>query len=153
MPVDMSLQEKLKEEMKSALRGRETVRLSVLRGILSAFTNELVAKKRKPDEEIEDELALEVISRQAKQRKDSIEQFRKGGRVDLAEEEEAELKIIEEYLPKQMSEEEVKKIALKKKEEMGDKVEMGKLMGALMQELKGKADGGVVKKVVDEILS
>lgn len=151
----MNINQKIREEIKESMKSGDKVRLSVLRGLVAGFTNELVAKKRKPDEEIGDELALEVIKRQAKQRKDSIEQFKKGGRDDLVKEEEAELKVLEEYLPEQMSEEEVRDIAEKKKTELGvsEKADMGKLMGALMQELKGRADGGVVKKIVDEILS
>jgi len=101
----------LKKEMQEALKAKEEVRLSVIRGLLSAFTNELVTKKRKPDGELSDEEAMEVISRGAKQRKDSIEQFRKGGREDLAQKEEEELKILENYLPEMMSCKEIEKIA------------------------------------------
>ena len=141
----------LKKEMQEALKARETIRLSVLRGLLSSFTNELVVKKQKPSEELDDDSVMTVIARAAKQRKDSIEQFRKGGRNDLVEAEEAELKIIEEYLPQMMSVEEIKKVAVAKKAEMGvdDKSKMGMLMGAIMKELKGKADGGDVKRVVE----
>ncbi|HJN62819.1 MAG TPA: GatB/YqeY domain-containing protein [Candidatus Paceibacterota bacterium] len=141
----------LKKEMQEALKAKEEVRLSVIRGLLSAFTNELVTKKRKPDGELSDEEAMEVISRGAKQRKDSIEQFRKGGREDLAQKEEEELKILENYLPEMMSCKEIEKIAQAKKEEMGvdDKAKMGMLMGAIMKELKGKANGEDVKTVVE----
>ena len=89
------LHEQIKNEIKQAMMAKDQLKLSVVRGISAAFTNELVAKKRKPDEVLSDEDALAVITRQAKQRKDSIEQFRAGGREDLASKEEAELKIIE----------------------------------------------------------
>jgi hypothetical protein len=127
----------------------------VLRGLLSGFTNELVALKRKPDGELTDEEALTVIRRAVKQRKDSIEQFTKGGRADLATNESAELTILETYLPKMMSHEDVLKIAKAKMAELGvtDKSGAGKFMGALMKELKGVADGDTVKSVVDELLN
>ncbi|MBL7045114.1 MAG: GatB/YqeY domain-containing protein, partial [Parcubacteria group bacterium] len=92
-----------------------------------------------------------VIKKQAKQRKDSIEQFKAGGRDELAESEEKELVILSAYLPEDMSREEVEKIAIAKKEELGvtDKSKIGILMGAIMKEAKGKADGTVVKEVVE----
>lgn len=137
------------------MRSKDQVKLDTLRGILAAFTNELVAKKRKPDEELFDEDALVVISRLAKQRKDSIAQFKAGGREDLAKEEEAQLKILEVYLPEMMEKEEVEKIAKAKKKELGiaDASKKGMLMAALMKELKGKADGMMVKEVVDSLFS
>lgn len=144
----------IKTELVEAMRAKDSIRVSVLRNLIAAFTNELVAKGKKPQDEISEEEALAVIKRQVKQRKDSIEQFRKGNREDLAEREEAELKILERYLPAQMSREEIKKIALPLKEKMGaDKSKMGMFMGALMKELKGQADGSDVKAVVEEILA
>jgi uncharacterized protein len=149
----MSLHQDLKKEMQEAMKAKEGLKLSVLRGLISNFTNELISKKRKPDEELSDEDIMTVISRGAKQRKDSIEQFRNGGRNDLAEKEEAELKIIETYLPEKMSRDEIEKIARAKKDEMGvtDKAKMGILMGAVMSELKNKADGGEVKSVIESL--
>lgn len=143
----------LKNELKDAMRAKDELRLRTIRGLLTAFTNELVATKRKPDEVLDDEDALKVITRQAKQRKDSIEQFEKGGRDDLAQNEKDELKILEGYLPELMSEDEVRKIVEAKKAELGidDKNKIGQLMGVVMAELKGKADGGVVKNVVDSL--
>lgn len=132
---------------------KDIVRLETLRGVLAGFTNELVAKGRKPNEILADEEALAVITRLSKQRKDSIEQFKKGNREDLVKEEEAQLKILETYLPKLMEKSEVEKIARAKKEELGitDPAQKGMLMSALMKELKGKADGAVVKAVVDNL--
>jgi len=150
----MTIQEKIREQIKDAMRSKDEIKLTVLRGLMSAFTNENVAKKRKPDVALSDEEVLEVISRAAKQRKDSIEQFEKGGRNDLAEAEKKELSIIEEYLPEQMSDEVLREIVIKKKEEMGitDKSGMGQLMGVVMREAKGQADGNRVKQIVEEIL-
>ncbi len=149
------IHEKIKGEIKEAMKAKDELRLRVVRGLVAAFMNEIVAKKRKPDELLNDEEALAVITRASKQRKDSIEQFRAGGREDLAEAEEAELKIIETYLPTMMTREEIKPLAISKKEEMGitDKTKAGLLMSTLMKDLKGKADGGDVKAVVDELLS
>jgi len=150
----MTIHEQLKEELKNAMREKNTVRLNVVRGLISAFVNELVAKKRKPDEILSDEEAVEVIRRGVKQRKDSIEQFEKGGRMDLAENEKKELPYLEKYLPKMMPRKEIKNIVQAKMSELGitDKSKAGQLTGALMKELKGKADGADVKAVVDELL-
>jgi len=128
--------------------------LTTLRGVLAAFTNEAVALKRKPQDKLSDPEAVAVIRRLVKQRKDSIEQFEKGGRKDLADNEKAELKILEEFLPAQMSEEKLREIVLAKKEETGitDKSKMGQLMGAVIKETKGEADGALVKKIVEEVL-
>lgn len=149
------LHSNIKSQIKEAMLAKEAVRLSVVRGLVAAFTNELVAKGRKPTEELSDEETLAVIRRAVKQRKDSIEQFKAGGRNDLVEAESAELAILEKYLPKMMSREEIKKIAEVKKTELGivDKSKMGQFMGALMKELKGKADGGDVKEVVEKLFS
>ncbi len=145
------LHENIKNGIKEAMLAKDEVRLKTMRGMYSAFTNELVAKGKKPNDILGDEEALAVIARLAKQRKDSILQFQKGGREDLVKEEQAELSILENYLPKMMSKEEVQKIATAKKAELGieDPSKKGMLMSSLMKDLKGKADGGVVKDVVD----
>ena len=151
----MTLQEKIKEEMKNAMRAKDETRTIVLKGVISAFTNELVATKRMPQDLLPDEESMTVITRLAKQRKDSITQFEAGGRADLAENEKVELKVLEEFLPTLMSVEEIKKIAEAKKTEMGitDATQKGQFMGALMKDLKGKADGGDVKNVVDSLFN
>ncbi len=149
------MHDKIQNQIPIAMRAKDQVRLTTLRGILAAFTNESVALKRTPKDKLSDQEAVAVIRRLVKQRKDSIEQFEKGGRADLADNEKAELKVLEEFLPAQMSEEKIKEIVLKKKEEMGeiDKTKMGQFMGAVMKECKGEADGALVKKIVEEILS
>ncbi len=132
---------------------KDAVLLKALRSMVAAFTNESVSKGKKPTDMLSDEEALAVITRLAKQRKDSIEQYRKGGREDLVKEEEDELHILETYLPKLMDRSEVEKIAKDKKQELGieDPAKKGVLMQALMKDLKGKADGKTVKEVVDSL--
>ncbi len=149
----MSLHKDIHAKIKEAMIAKDTVRLTVLRGLVSAFTNELIAKGKKPQEELPDDDAISVIKRAVKQRKDSIEQFTKGNRMDLVETETAELKILETFLPQTMSKEEIKKIAETKKAELKitDKAGMGKFMGVLMKELKGQADGNDVKEVVESL--
>jgi len=142
----------IKEQIKEAMINKDAFRLTVLRGILAAFMNEIVAKKTN-DEFLGDEEALAIIRRLVKQRKDSIEQFTKGGRPELAENEEKELKILEAYLPQMMSKEEVMRVVQEKKANAGeiDKSKLGQFIGTVMKELKGKADGTLVKEVVEEM--
>lgn len=150
----MSIFENIKSSISESMKAKDEVRLTTLRGVLSSCTNELVAKGKKPQDLLSDEEVLAVISRLAKQRKDSIDQFTKGNRPDLALGEKAELEILESYLPKQMEKSEVEVIARAKQAELGitDKSGAGKLMSSLMQELRGKADGTLVKDVVDSLL-
>jgi uncharacterized protein len=145
---------KIKNDMIAAMKAKDSTRLLVMRGLMSSFTNEAIAKGRKPDVDLSDEEAIAVIKRAAKQRKDSIEQFQKGGRTDLAEKEEAELKIINEYLPEEMPRADIEKIVKMKIEELGatDKSSAGKLTGAVMREIAGRADGTVVREVIDGLL-
>jgi uncharacterized protein len=147
----MLLHENIKNQIKESMKAGDKVRLEVMRGLVTAFTNELVSKGRTPQEILSDEEALAVVTRLAKQRKDSIEQFTKGGRMDLVEEEKAQLLILEEFLPKLMEREEVLKFIEEKVKEMGtiDASKKGMIMSSLMKDLKGKADGAMVKEIVD----
>jgi len=151
----MELQKQIKENMKDAMRAKESEKVMVLRGLMSAFTNELIAIGKMPTDVLSDEEVLTVITREAKRRKDSIQQFTDGGNTEMAADEQAELAILEEYLPELMSKEEVTALVSAKKEAMGisDPSEKGKFMGMLMGELKGKADGTLVKEVVDELFN
>lgn len=153
--VFFMLAQKIRDDMKTAMKAKDDLRVQTLRGALAAFTNELVAKGKKPTDEVTDDIVTTVLKRLGKQRKDSIEQFTKGGRTELADKEAAELKIIEEYLPQMASKEEIEKVARAKKEALGvnDPKEMGKLMGIVMKELGGNADGGDVKTVVQSLFS
>lgn len=151
----MAIHETIKKSIPEALRAHDDVRLRTLRSLITAMTNEVVAKKRKPNEFLTDEEAVAVVKRAANQRKDSIEQFEKASRNDLAEPEKAELVILESYLPTLMSREEIIPIAKAKMAELNisSKADSGKFTGALMKDIKGKADGGDVKAVVDSLLS
>lgn len=151
----MTIHETLKAGIPDAMRAKDEVRLRTLRSVVTLMTNEVVAKKRKPDEFLTDEEALAVLKRAANQRKDSIEQFTAGGRPELVEPEIAELAVIESYLPEQMSREEIEAIVKAKLAEASitEKKDAGRFMGALMQEFKGRADGGDVKAVVDSLLA
>jgi uncharacterized protein YqeY len=150
----MTLHEQIKGEVKNAMKEKNQVKLTAVRGLLAAFTNELVAKKKKPDELLTDEEVLAVIKRAANQRKDSIGQFKAGGRPELAEAEEAELAYLEVYLPKLMSKEALQPIVANKIKELNiaDKSKLGQLIGALAKDLKGQADGADIKAVAEELL-
>ena len=149
------LTQQIKADMIAAMKARDSLKVDTLRGAMTAFTNELVAKGMKPTDEVSDDMALTVLKRLAKQRKDSADQFTKGGRPELAEKEVSELKILEAYLPQMASREEIEKVARTKKEELGisDKAGMGKLMGAIVKEFAGRADGSDVKAVVESLLA
>ena len=140
--------------MKEAMKAKDDLRVQTLRGAMAAFTNELVAKGKKPTEEVDDAMATNVLKRLAKQRKDSAQQFEKGGRPALAAKELSELKIIESYLPHMASREDIEKVARVKKDELSvDVAGKGKLMGIVMKELGGNADGGMIKEVVESLFS
>src|SRR5665213_2359225 len=149
----MALHEDIKKSIPDAMRAKDAVKLQTLRSLVTALNNEVVAKKRKPDEFLTDEEAVTVLKRADNQRKDSIEQFDQAGRHELSEAEKAELAIIESYLPQMMSREEIEKIVRAKMAEMGvsSKAEAGKFTGAVMKDLKGHADGADVKAVVDSL--
>ena len=159
------LHAQIREEIKTALRAHQALRLEVLRGILTAFTNELVATRRTPQETLEDTGCVQVLKRLVKQRKDSAQQFTAGGRPELAQKEEDELVIIEEFLPASMSREEIRKIAEMMMVEMAITAEggspgaanpaalRGKFIGAVMKACGGNADGNDVKAIAEELLA
>lgn len=147
----MNLRDKINEDLKSAMKSGNKIRLETVRSIRALI---LEFEKSGTNKELNQEEELKLLTSAAKRRKDSIEQYSKAGRNDLAEREEEELKIIQEYLPKQLSEEEisfeVKKIA--GEIGAGTKDDFPRLMPQVMKELKGKADGKVVKLVVEKYL-
>ena len=148
------MHEKVQEQIKEALRAKDSVRLTTLRGVLAAFVSEVMNLKRKPQDKLTDPEAVVVIRKLVKQRKDSIEQFTKGNREDLAEAEKVELQILEEFLPAQMSEEQIRTIVKEKIEKLGgSKEKIGILIGAVLKETAGQADGNVVKRIVEEVLN
>jgi hypothetical protein len=147
----MDINIKLNEEMVTAAKSKDKVRLSAIRMLKSGLHNKEINLMR-PLNESE---VLQVLSSMIKQRKDSIEQFAKGGRTDLVEKEEAELKVIQEFMPAQMSEDEVDSLIKKAIEEAGavSVKEMGKVMKILMPKLTGTADGKMVGEKVKAFLS
>lgn len=149
------IQKTVKDGIMAAMKAKEPLKVEVLRGLSAAFTNELVAKGKKPTDELSDEEALAVIRREVKKRKESVAAFRSGGREESAQKEEAEQALLEAYLPAQMSTDEIKKVVEAKKAELGitDKKDAGRLVGMIMKELSGKADGNAVKVAVDELFS
>ena len=149
----MSLHEQIKGQLKEALKAKEQVRLRTVRSMLTAFTNELVATSRTPQDMLRDDEVLAVIKRLAKQRKDSIEQYEAANRPELAVPEKEELVVLESYLPQMMSQEEIRPVSEAKKAELGieDKNKLGVLVGAVMKELAGKADGSDVKSVAESL--
>ncbi|MBU4030688.1 GatB/YqeY domain-containing protein [Patescibacteria group bacterium] len=150
----MSLKEKIKLEIKKAMIGKDALRVSVLRMVMAAVLNK-EKEKGASEEELADEGVMGIISSEVKKRKDSIEQYTKGGRMDLADKEKEELEILSAFLPEQMGEEEVRKIVKEKISQLGASgaQDTGKVMGALMADLKNKADGAVVKGIVEEELN
>ncbi|OIK13101.1 GatB/YqeY domain-containing protein [Bacillus sp. MUM 13] len=148
----MSLLERLNNDMKQAMKDKEKDKLSVIRMLKASLQNEGI-KLGKQEMTAEDELT--VLSRELKQRKDSLQEFENAGRIDLVDKVRTEIGYVEAYMPEQLSEDEISNIVSKTIEEVNasSKADMGKVMGALMPKLKGKADGSIVNKLVLERLS
>ena len=147
----MNLKDKINQDLKDAMKSGDKIRLSVVRSIralILEFEKSGAAKELTPDDE------LKMLTTAAKKRKDSIEQFRNASRTELADTEEAELKILMDYLPKQMDETEIRNEIIRLANEIGakSKADFPKLMPLVMKELKGKADGKVVKSIVENFL-
>ena len=147
----MSLNDRLNEDMKQAMRNQDKFRLSVIRMVRSSIKNiEIDQRKSLNDQEV-----LDVLTRELKQRKDSLQEFEKAGRDDLVENLKLEIAIISEYMPQQLSEDEVKEIVQQTIQEVGasSKADMGKVMAALMPKVKGRADGKLVNQLVQQFLA
>jgi uncharacterized protein YqeY len=151
----MAIKDQIMADLKEAMKAKEQDRLRVLRSLKAKLLEREISERKEGEASLSDEQSIEVLMKAAKQRKESIEQFGKGGREDLATSEKKELEIIESYLPEMLSEDEVRDIAREKIEELGaqDMSDMGQVMGIMMKELKGKAEGSLVSKVVKEELS
>ena len=149
----MNIKDRLVKDMKDAMRSGDKLRLSVIRMLRAAVKDEEI-KKGGIKYNLSDEETLEVLARAAKQRKDAIAQYKKAQRNDLVEKETKELNIIQEYLPKQLTEEEIKKIVKETIDEVGASSprELGKVMKILMPKVKGLADGKLVNQIVREFL-
>jgi uncharacterized protein len=146
----MSLKDRISEDIKLAMKAKDKIRLETVRSIKKALLEKEVAVRPSGQESLTQEQELELLSQQAKQRRDSIEQYRNGGRDDLADKEAQELAIIETYLPKQLSDEEIGAVVDEIIASVGATTvkDLGKVMGAAMQQLKGKADGKKIQTMV-----
>ena len=146
----MSLKEQLDADLRDAMRQAEHTRRDTLRLALSALRNAQIAAGR----ELTDDDTLAVLAKEAKQRRESIEEFRKANRSDLADKEEAELAVLSSYLPQAVSRDEIVEAARKVVQDLGASgpKDIGKVMPVLMQQLRGKADGRDINEVVREIL-
>jgi len=147
-----SIHQTIKNNIVDAMRAKDSLKLDVLRGLSALFTQDLI-NKGSNEQYTDDETALTLIRRSVKQRNDSIEQFTKGNRPDLAEKEKAELEILNTFLPAQMSDDEITAfITAKIKENPVDKAKIGVFIGSLMKDLKGKADGGKVRSIAEKLI-
>jgi len=147
--------DQIKSDLKDAMRAKETLRLSVLRMMISAVRNKEITLRKGEDVTLTNEQVLEVITSEVKKRKDSIKSYQDGGRDDLAENEKKEIEILSKYLPEQMTEEALETIVddvIKSKSE-NSTVAFGAIMGEVMSRVKGKADGTVVTAIVKKKLS
>lgn len=147
----MSLQQQISADMVTALKAGESDKVAVLRLLITAMKNEQI----KVGSELSDEQALKVLASQAKQRKDSITAYEAAGRQDLVDQEASELPFIESYLPEQMGDDELEKLVQEAIDQVGatSPTDMGKVMGAAMAKVQGKADGGRVSSAVKKLLA
>jgi uncharacterized protein YqeY len=147
----MSLKEKLQSDLKEAMRQKDEVRKRTIRLALATITNTEVEQRK----ELDDPGVLAVLSKEIKQRQESIEEFRRGSREDLVAQAEAEMALLHTYLPRQLSPEEIRARAKETVEQLGaaGMSQMGQVMKTLMQELQGQADGKLVNQIVRELLS
>ena len=141
----------IKNDLKKAIKSQDTIKKSVYRFILSAIHNEEI----KLDKELDNDMVMKIMIKQAQQRKESIEAFKLGSREDLISKETKELKIIEQFLPEQIDDSEIKNLAKETIDAVGAESikDLGKVMPILMKKLSGKAEGKIVNKIVTELLS
>ncbi|WP_336249665.1 GatB/YqeY domain-containing protein [Stomatohabitans albus] len=148
----MSLETQIPEDLKTAMKAKDKVRVNTLRAVLSGIK---YLRAEGGHDEISDDDVIGIVNREVKKRRDSIEMYESNGRPELAENEQAEVAILMEYLPAQLTEEEIRQIVTDTIAEVGatSPADKGKLMGALMPKVKGKADGKAVNTLVSELLS
>jgi len=149
--VESSLKDKLNDDLKQAMKDGETLKRSVFRMALSSIKNAEIAKKA----DLEESDVIGVLAKEARQRQESIKAYKEGNRPDLAVQEEAELAILQEYLPQQITRDEIAAEARRIIEAVGAKGpgDKGKVMGSIISELKGKADGREINEIVTELLN
>lgn len=148
----MTLKEKINNDLKDAMRSKDKIKLETIRSIRALI---LEFEKSGSHEELNEEKEINLLTSAAKKRKEAIEQYENAGRQDIADKERAELEIIQSYLPKQLSVEEVEAEVKKIADEIGavSKTDFAKLVPASIKQLKGKADGKLVKEIVEKVLS
>jgi len=148
----MGLLERLNEDMKQAMKNKEKEKLSVIRMLKASLQNEAIKLKK---ENLTEEEELTILSREVKQRKDSLQEFKQAGREDLVEKIQTELTFVNIYMPKQLTDEELTSIVEETIREVNatSKADIGKVMSAIMPKVKGKADGSTVNKKVQQHLS
>lgn len=147
----MSLVERLNQDMKLAMKNKDKLKLSVIRMVKASVKNEEINQ----GSPLTDEQVLAVVTRELKQRRDSLQEFDKAGREDLAAPTREEIEILLEYMPEQMGEDEIRRVVSEAIQQVGaqSKKDLGKVMGVLMPKVKGRADGALVNKIVQELLS
>ncbi|MFH1820751.1 MAG: GatB/YqeY domain-containing protein [Candidatus Nealsonbacteria bacterium] len=165
----MSLKENIQADLKEAVKGKKELEVLVWRMFKAAVLNKEKEKryklnKEKPDlaedklvkeSELREEELLDLISSEVKKRRESVSEYEKGGRPELAEKEKKEIEILSKYLPEQMPEEDIRKLVESAIKKLGakDQKEMGRVMSELMPVVKGKADGSLVSRIVKELLT
>lgn len=151
----MSLNDQLTEDLKLAMKAKDAVRLRTIRSLRAALKEKEIAERRDGEAHLSEEQVLAVVQKQAKQRRDAIAQFEPAGRDDLAAKEQEELEIIEAYLPKQLGDEEIRRVVQEIVAATGASSmrEMGKVMSATMEQLRGRADGRRISEIARELLS
>lgn len=149
------LKEKINNDIKDAMRGKRADELSVLRMLLSAIKDKEISLRKGEDVSLSDGQVVAVIASEVKKRKDSVVAYEQGGRADLVEKENNEIKILEKYLPEQMSDDELEKIVKEIIGSAGDVTmkDFGKIMGQVMPKVKGKADGNRISEMVKKVLA
>ena len=149
------LQQQINNDLKQAMRNKETETVSILRMLISAIKNKEISLRKGEDVKLTDEQIIKVLRSEIKKRKDAVMAYEQGSRQDLAQKEKNEIKVIEKYLPKQMSDKEIEKVVKETIETRNDvsMKDFGKVMGQVMARVKGKADGGKVSGVVRRVLA
>ena len=149
------MKDRIADDLKDAMRARDKVRLRTLRALRTALMEKEIEKRGSEEDALSEEQELRVLQKQAKQRREAIEQYEKADRADLAEKEKEELEVIEEYLPRQLEDEEIREVIREVIDDTGasSMQDMGAVMGPVMQRLRGRADGQRVQKLVRSALS
>ncbi|MBN2219882.1 MAG: GatB/YqeY domain-containing protein [Kosmotogaceae bacterium] len=150
----MTLYDRIQQEMKEAMKARDSLKTNTLRSVISSVKMYLASSEEARSGEVTDEIVIGLIGKEAKKREESIEAYRKAERDDLVKSESEELEILKSYLPEEMSPDEIRAVALKTIEDLKANTpsDLGKVMRELMVRLKGRVDGKLVNKIVRELL-